>query len=273
MKSHYENQAQTLTSGAVLSHGNDVADGQRQLERNDKRGEGCPERPRPLPVSLIRDHRSQSSKTANSHLDLVASDTYGKRVVFGTLLTMLGTLYGTLEVAPPILSEIDRLIRGSVIGNAAWKRLRRMSSCWQVSTESGWLWVCSAGERQARLAGALSRPSWADLVSSPKGLKIGDAKDGTSKTAILTESRDFVVVAEHPTHRSGLVTIAERINEIDDLVYVTVDPIKVGSFQLDLQFDNRLDFVDIAEVLPYELPVAMLANDPLTSNPRSFCSQ
>ena len=51
--------------------------------------------------------------------------------VVGTCLTMVGTLYGTLEVAPPILAESFRLIRSSVGTNADQeKRLRRAAILW-----------------------------------------------------------------------------------------------------------------------------------------------
>lgn len=50
--------------------------------------------------------------------------------VFGTLLTLLGTLYGTLEVAPPLLAETYRLWRSDVSHPAVSRRLRRIGIVW-----------------------------------------------------------------------------------------------------------------------------------------------
>ena len=50
--------------------------------------------------------------------------------VVGTVLTMLGTLYGTLEVAPPILSESVRLWRPSGTSKDETRRLRHAAILW-----------------------------------------------------------------------------------------------------------------------------------------------
>lgn len=50
--------------------------------------------------------------------------------VVGTILTMLGTLYGTLEVAPPILFESFRLLRRSGLPKEETQRLRRAAILW-----------------------------------------------------------------------------------------------------------------------------------------------
>ena len=50
--------------------------------------------------------------------------------LFGTLLTMLGTLYGTLEVAPPIIAEGYRLYRPDVQHPKVAARLRRVAILW-----------------------------------------------------------------------------------------------------------------------------------------------
>ena len=49
--------------------------------------------------------------------------------VVGTMLTMLGTLYGTLEVAPPVLLESFRLLKRKCRPDEA-KRLRRIAILW-----------------------------------------------------------------------------------------------------------------------------------------------
>ena len=50
--------------------------------------------------------------------------------VVGTLLTLLGTLYGTLEVAPPMLAESYRLFRDDSTDPIVAKRLRRFAILW-----------------------------------------------------------------------------------------------------------------------------------------------
>ncbi len=50
--------------------------------------------------------------------------------VVGTVLTMLGTLYGTLEVAPPILTEAVRLWRPAAAHEDETRRLRRAAILW-----------------------------------------------------------------------------------------------------------------------------------------------
>ena len=50
--------------------------------------------------------------------------------VVGTILTMLGTLYGTLEVAPPILAESFRLLRATAVTKEETQRLRRAGILW-----------------------------------------------------------------------------------------------------------------------------------------------
>lgn len=50
--------------------------------------------------------------------------------VAGTLLTMLGTLYGTLEVAPPMLTETLRLFREDALDSKVSRRLRRIAILW-----------------------------------------------------------------------------------------------------------------------------------------------
>lgn len=53
--------------------------------------------------------------------------------VAGTLLAMLGTLYGTLEVAPAVIRETARLVRGYRDTAAAQRRIRRVSLAWTVA--------------------------------------------------------------------------------------------------------------------------------------------
>jgi hypothetical protein len=50
--------------------------------------------------------------------------------VAGTLLAMLGTLYGTLEVAPAVIRESFRLLRRFDGAEAQTKRLRRIALLW-----------------------------------------------------------------------------------------------------------------------------------------------
>ena len=52
--------------------------------------------------------------------------------VAGTLLAMLGTLYGTLEVAPAVIGETARLLRISVGGDRS-RQVRRVTLLWTVS--------------------------------------------------------------------------------------------------------------------------------------------
>ena len=52
--------------------------------------------------------------------------------VVGTLLTMFGTLYGTLEVAPPILLEAYRLCRADGLSTTTRDRLRRNAILWSA---------------------------------------------------------------------------------------------------------------------------------------------